>query len=70
MRGQTAKLIRKVARQNIENTRVPAESQYTIRKHDNAIILTPCLRQTIKFIKKSYKNGEFTTQDLKLASVE
>jgi hypothetical protein len=67
MRGKTAKLIRKVARQTVSQTRVPTETQYKLSSHTNAYVLQPCLRQTIKFIKKNYKEGTFTNEDMKTA---
>lgn len=67
MRGKNAKLIRKVAKETAKSNGIPLETKWKIRRHDDAIIVDLCLRQTYQWLKKEFKAGNLTTEDFQAA---
>ena len=74
MRGQTVKLIKKLARTNPYAVKDnDAGTKYGRMKnvpmgtpdHRRPIVMSPGLRMTTKYIKKFYKAGHFTTADMR-----
>lgn len=70
MNGKTAKLLRRVAETNpygVKEKDFDAESTL-YGKHKNGtgtMVIAPGKRLTYKFLKKFYKQGKFTTADLR-----
>ena len=68
MNGKTAKLIRKVALTNPYKS--PGHDEDTVKyvtnnTNSSTIMLAPGKRLTTKLLKKFYKQGKYTTNDLR-----
>lgn len=66
MRGKTAKLLRRVAKTNpYKSEKFEENTLYSRHQVKNNILMSPGLRLTYKYLKKFYKRGNYTTNDLR-----
>lgn len=69
MRGKTARLLRRVAKTNPYGDKRKSNDDETLYKksslHDGSIVIAPGFRMTYRYLKKFYKQGRFTTTDLR-----
>jgi hypothetical protein len=65
MNGKTAKLIRKVALTAPYGNKGFDEEETKYVMRESTIMLAPGVRLTEKLLKKFYKQGKFTTEDLR-----
>lgn len=67
MNGKTAKLLRRVAKTNVYDV-ANFKPEIKYMKHNvrgNVVLASECLRTSYKYLKKSYRNGDFTTKTLR-----
>lgn len=68
MRGKISKLIRNVAKTdpyNVGKDKINAETKYGNSRRGNFKVLAPGFKLTVKYLKRFYKQGHFTSNDLR-----